>query len=432
MGRLKYFFIILGILVLLILLIVVALLFLGKDEGPPNDEDLLLPKIEIKEKENGYYYYDQFQQKIYYPPETDWELINNILDGKEWDAEYVEELVEKNAEAFYYFDKMTQTSRYHNPYLLDPDNVSVFTPLIHYSGLQSIARFSMFKAELLFRNGKEKEAFDECFKVIKMGHMLEEGRNNLIGYLVGEAINKIGLKQLARLTARTTLSPEVLKTYADQLDNLYSKKEGWINVMKLQYIELVNTNKETIDIIAEHGDLGDVLSGRIPLLEWLTLGSDYLYKPNQTRRMLAEYFRNEINAVNENYYIKTKDYELLNYFNLDSLWKILTTENSVGKSLYNNVAISYSGLLNAKYLEDFLGGGTQLLIALRAYYLDYGKFPDSLNQLVPNYISEIPKDPFDGELIRYDSNKKVIYSAGKDSISSDIIKGDDFIIEIKF
>ena len=37
-----------------------------------------------------------------------------------------------------------------------------------------------------------------------------------------------------------------------------------------------------------------------------------------------------------------------------------------------------------------------------------------LNDLVPKYISKVPKDPFDGKPIRYSAKNKMIYSVGND------------------
>ncbi|MBZ1356675.1 MAG: hypothetical protein KY054_02835 [Candidatus Nealsonbacteria bacterium] len=94
---------------------------------------------------------------------------------------------------------------------------------------------------------------------------------------------------------------------------------------------------------------------------------------------------------------------------------MLFTENVVGKELHDIiVAVVFPGLLEKKCLEDFSVIGTQLLIAIRAYQIETGKVPASLNELVPEYFFEVPRDPFDGKLIKYSPEKKIIYSVGKD------------------
>jgi hypothetical protein len=58
------------------------------------------------------------------------------------------------------------------------------------------------------------------------------------------------------------------------------------------------------------------------------------------------------------------------------------------------------------------------LIAIKAYKIENGKLPPNLEELVPDYILEVPKDPFDGNPIRYSAEKKIIYSVGPDLIDS--------------
>jgi hypothetical protein len=66
------------------------------------------------------------------------------------------------------------------------------------------------------------------------------------------------------------------------------------------------------------------------------------------------------------------------------------------------------------------GAGVTLfttLMALRAYRLERGAYPENLNQLVPNYLSTIPADPFgSGEALRYQKrgDSFTLWSIGPD------------------
>jgi len=59
---------------------------------------------------------------------------------------------------------------------------------------------------------------------------------------------------------------------------------------------------------------------------------------------------------------------------------------------------------------------SRLALAIENYRITTGNLPDALGDLVPNYLDTIPKDPFDGEALRY---KKldvgfIVYSVGED------------------
>ncbi len=59
-------------------------------------------------------------------------------------------------------------------------------------------------------------------------------------------------------------------------------------------------------------------------------------------------------------------------------------------------------------------------LAVRLYELDHGRRPTTLAQLVPDYLSHVPEDPFTegGHLLRYlpDEEHPVVYSIGDDGI----------------
>ena len=62
--------------------------------------------------------------------------------------------------------------------------------------------------------------------------------------------------------------------------------------------------------------------------------------------------------------------------------------------------------LERKQHDDFrsVHAKTRLVIcslALQAYYLDHDAWPESLADLTPEYLSEVPKDPFTGQPIVY-------------------------------
>ncbi len=58
----------------------------------------------------------------------------------------------------------------------------------------------------------------------------------------------------------------------------------------------------------------------------------------------------------------------------------------------------------------------QIAIAIKRYQLAHGKLPDSLAQLVPAFIPEIPTDPFNGKPLQYgqENGGFYVYSVGPD------------------
>jgi hypothetical protein len=226
-----------------------------------------------------------------------------------------------------------------------------------------------------------------------------------------------------------TLSSEVLKNYITELNQFKVNEEGLIKAVKMEYISFTNT-KSKIDAAfagkASKQKLEKLGMRKTSFEIRAATGLNYLYKPNQTQRMFAEYYRNFVDNANKN----CGEMKLLEVKSLAPYSKIrmLFTENVVGKIFHDIVGAGFSGLFDKKCLEDFSIIGTQSLIAIKAYQIENGKIPPSLNELVPEYFPEVPKDPFDGKLIKYSSEKKIIYSVGKDLKDSGGSEGKDWRI----
>ena len=63
----------------------------------------------------------------------------------------------------------------------------------------------------------------------------------------------------------------------------------------------------------------------------------------------------------------------------------------------------------------------RVAVAIERYRLAHQRLPTALNELVPQFLPELPIDPFDGESIRYKrlANGYVVYCIGTDRVDSD-------------
>jgi len=60
---------------------------------------------------------------------------------------------------------------------------------------------------------------------------------------------------------------------------------------------------------------------------------------------------------------------------------------------------------------------TVTAIALKRFQLRQGNYPQDLNALVPEFLSSVPRDPVDGQPLRYRVNPDgtfLLYSVGED------------------
>jgi hypothetical protein len=66
--------------------------------------------------------------------------------------------------------------------------------------------------------------------------------------------------------------------------------------------------------------------------------------------------------------------------------------------------------------RDALRELRRLAVAVTAYRIKKGKFPDRIEELVPDHLAGVPLDPFDGQPLRMkrDGKDLVLYSIGPD------------------
>lgn len=79
------------------------------------------------------------------------------------------------------------------------------------------------------------------------------------------------------------------------------------------------------------------------------------------------------------------------------------------------IGVSKGGLKQQAYLETRMNS-VLISIALERYHRENQNWPEKLEDLVPNYLDEIPEDPFDRKPMRYklQEGKPVVYSVGID------------------
>jgi len=393
------------------------LVYLTKDDPPPNDADLRLARLDIPDDENAFTYFDLACDALSYS-DADEEKINSMLEGDEWDPALVDEVLSENEQMFEHLAKGMVCSR-----IEIPEIVGFEQEMPYLRQWRRIARLSKVRALHLSKNGREKEAFEEAIRIVEFGQMIERSRGALIHYLVGRAVKKVGLETLREMLADTKLSEGTLLSHIEVLAGLMADEGALANAFRVEY----SASADAVDSVAagKKGSLG---------LQKLPTG--IMFKPNKTKRMIAETLRLIIEGTGKTFkeYTQEVSPRLAKYSadKYDSKVKLLLSGNTVGVVIYHMLMPALGGTTRAKCMENVSVAATRLLIALKCYKMKTGELPQTLDALVPEYIDKIPADDFDGEPMRYSREKKLIYSVGEDLQDDGGDGKDDLIYEISF
>ena len=403
---------IIGVPVIIFPIFIGIMNVITKDIPLPDDSDLRLSKVEIKESDN---FFNDFMamKEIANFEKGEGGKITDIVNGKNFDPEFIKNVSDKNVQALSYLEIALNKPYYQNLTYQDPDEYSMLskTYVLNPATILLIVRLDLLKTFYLSDKNDSKDFFDHIFKVIKIGHTMENSQSTLLDVLIGRGIKMAGFKFLQqRAIVESNLSKIELLDYAQKIDEFKENRKGFINAFKLEYLNSANT----LDIMEKESvEKSKKTTFHLPSQE---IRMNYFYyRPNQMRKMEIDNTRVIVN----NFMVdcdKIKPIQPMISELKPSWWKLVFKENTIGEMLIKIKTV----ILNSKQLAfnqcfgDFSLGATKLLFALRAYQSDNQKLPSTLLELVPQYISEIPKDPFDDQELKYDANKKIIYSIGKD------------------
>lgn len=398
-----------------------------RDTAPINDSDLRLEKITVEKGDNAYYDLVKIENNLKGSSE-DFKLVANHLDGKTWDKNFVGKLLSKNKQALEYFDAAYQKPKFQDPAYADPAEISLETSLVPFkpAGMAQVSQLNSLRALRLAKQGKAVEAYDKALKPAIIGQKIHESQVNLVHFLIGSAMKAIALEAEQQLLNYTNVSSKTLTQYIQKLEKLKNNKEGLETALKGEYHIQLNA------ISAPLFGRGRGTNSSDSSLENITINffnldrtkSSFYFQPNKTKALFAGYTREAISNLDKP--CSTVKYKEIERPSESFSIKLLFTENAVGKMIHDIVAISLGKINNRRCEENLLISSTQLLFALKAYKNDTDGLPNSLDQLVPKYLSDVLRDPYDGEAIRYDATKKIIYSVGNDGIDSGGSEGEDW------
>ncbi|MCX5676062.1 MAG: hypothetical protein NTX87_13725 [Planctomycetota bacterium] len=428
--------VLLGIAIALALPILGFLVFC-MDESPPNDSGLRLVRQDIPESEDGFTYVHQAAKKLdlpkedeesppdfkppkrlkppcgsyaVEPPRTKKERWDAALGGEfEWDQAIVDEVLARNVEALALWEQGLAKDRFQAPLPLDVEGFLL--PDWPYPCL-SIAGVVTVSATLAARRGEYNSAFEDVVKLVRFGHQVMGAKGSLVSFTIGSTIKGMGYGLAWQHVGKCTLSAAQLRTFAAELAKYPDDTGHLIDALRVEYA----FNDQVIRSI-QAGDLEGISKDkRLKRLteadrwKWTHLPNPF-FKPNRTRRHFVELFGYA--AANAPRLPKDRT-DLGNLLERSYAEATLWRGNIIGEELIRVLTPAVGSLPVLVDRSRAELGVTRIMLAMKAFKLDNGRPPQTLDELVPNYLDAVPRDCFDGKPLRWNPAKKLIYSVGKD------------------
>ncbi|MGB2779876.1 MAG: hypothetical protein WBD63_00180 [Phycisphaerae bacterium] len=357
-----------------------GVLYLCWDEPPPDDSDLDVVRHEIPDSENALNYFTEAAAKVWEPqdgysevcdetgePQTQQEWYEAMLaDECVWNDEVADEVLARNVQTFERVEEGMACPHF------QVTEMDVATEMGDESlfGMLRVVNILRLRTRALYRAGREEQAVNEAFKIVRLGHRIENGRGFFFHVTVGGMAKSVGLTLLQQLATEMNLQPERAMALATELKKCHLDRDAVAESLRVDYQvtarAIEETKAEKTGVFSDRG----FLENPPPLL--------YL-KVHETKRRYAEFTRLQIENLSKPYAEMVR-FETLDQPSRRGLWGKLTTPNSLGKEWLSR--------LDAKYLPrcccmfDAEVAATRLLLSLKAYNARAGRLPERLDELV--------------------------------------------------
>jgi hypothetical protein len=407
---------------------VLAYLWL-RDEPPPYDEDLKVQRIQIPEDQNAFTYllratgkfqrprgdaplaWDANKPGAEYEPRTEAELFHQIVRGTRWDGQFVDSVLKKNAEALALWQQVLAAPQFQLPQVRSiEDRIPYIFDCLDLANLVSL------RAKTAARQAEYEAAYQDQMKLVRFGQRMAGAKGCLVEYLVASTIKAMGASEMADMTGECTLSSARLRAYAAELAKYPADPQGLADAYRGEYAMYCGA----VDDFWEGRYCGGPSRFLAPtespgmdpdsLPVWkVWIGP--LLKRNRTKGMFAQACRRMVeNAPKAFREVPPRDASI----GESGFARDILSGNPIGCWLYRALAPATEGAHEQMCRERIQLGATRVLLAMKAYKLDKGALPRTLDELVPQYLNAVPIDDYDGKPMRYNAAKKVVYSVGRD------------------
>ena len=151
----------------------------------------------------------------------------------------------------------------------------------------------------------------------------------------------------------------------------------------------------------------------LPFLPWR-----FQFHPNRSKALLISFLEEArtLGSKNYNHDDWTKfDNDLSERLCFNVAGRFPDFRNLVGRCELIMLVTSYSGTPSLAAQTEFSCVALAVQLAAEEFRRDKGEYPAALEELVPGYLPEVPKDPFDdGRPIKYNPETRVLYTVGPD------------------
>jgi hypothetical protein len=380
------------------------------DLPSPGDADLAAIRSEPSAGENGFDAFASAARRIDWPSDAD----RRIRPGEDWDVRFARELAARNAAAMADLRRGLDAPAFRLPPDDAPEALDRRAEVL--IAVLRLVRLAGAEARLRLAAGDREAAIEQAFLGLRVGQALSRAEGvELLGMMFAAGSRAIGLADLEAIAREIPFDAETAYALASRLESHRWSADDWGRMWAGEYrrvkASLLEVGLDDAEILSE--DEG----GRAMSWAWRWIPSDYLWQPNRTLGSLAATYRARQRRSGQD--CRARD--AAEPSEDARRWKMaraLLAPNPVGGLALEIGTPNMDRFERKRCHLDTTVSLVQALIAARAYWLARGELPERLDDLVPVYLADVPRDRFSGGPLRYAPARRVAYSVGEDHLDA--------------
>ena len=412
-------------------------LFFCLDEKPEHFPRLQADRPPVADKDNGFFVLKDMMARL---PEQKDEETALFLAGQakafppgspEW-REKAEEVLAMHKGILAGADDILARPRFLSPLPTTYDEALWRDPWLAYC--RRIAVVMGLKARLLTMDGKADEAMRICSKVINLGRLVMRDAGDVMTYLVANSILSIGLGSVREAAKSPSATVPLLVSRGQGLDVSQDARAGLARALGGELIAQ-RLMLEAFQTFEWHRDSDGAGSDLARLRKLVRRPGLLTVKVNASLNELGAQYSKVLDGLDHfRPVVPEPPAETIGAM-ARRVGYLRFVRNFIGEMFLDmlrpepRMVGSYFHLIADARL-------TQVFLALRCYQLENGKLPKTLDELAPNYLAQVPADPFSEKPFVYepDTTSPRLLSVGPDQKpdAPDAEEKDDIVVELNF
>lgn len=379
----------LGGIAILLLIGLVAYFIIAAPESPiVDDSDLRIDEPPIPDEENAYLAFIAATNHFDFSSKDQmccWKYIENNR-GEFAERSEIDRIVKEHEAAFLAIERIGRMNAYR---LVPTSNCfgAYFPPISSMMRMNNLCRVKALRS---FEEGDYDTAFGITCDSQKFFSLCTENASTLVEFLAGIGTSAKACKMFVALANADGVSDEMLEKIANRLETEFDEASLFERTYKCEYQNYGAKFLDDIELIRS-------LSKELRFLP-----VRFAFSPGMTRLLIVNAIRDELSGIRSQVNIPDK----VNYLQ----------PNWAGYFALRALMPSFDAFRDAfkKYRLATRTARTAVAVIRYARAHD-GQGPQALSELVPTYLNEVPRDPFDQEReLGYDREKGIVWSVGKD------------------